>query len=74
MQTITINNKAYNLDALNEAAKQQLNNIQVVDAELAKLQQQIAIYQTARNTYVQALVAEVETVQPAKKRTTKTKA
>lgn len=57
--TITINDQAYNLADLSEQAHVQLANIQVVDAELTKLQQQIAIYQTARNAYVQALVAEV---------------
>jgi hypothetical protein len=76
MQTITINNKDYPLDQLSENAKDQLASIQAVDAELAKLQQQLAIYQTARNAYVQALVSAVET-KPAtvkKPRATKAKA
>ncbi len=66
MNTITINNQTYPLDSLSEAAQQQLANIQTVDAELTKLQQQIAIYQTARNAYVQALVSEVEQNKPQK--------
>ncbi len=78
MNTITINNQTYPLDSLSEAAQQQLANIQTVDAELTKLQQQIAIYQTARNAYVQALVLAVEGETPAKAakkpRSTKAKA
>lgn len=75
MTTITINNKDYNLADLSPAAQQQLANIKVVDAELQKLQQQTAIYQTARQTYVQALVNEVEAKPVAKKpRATKAKA
>lgn len=66
MKTITINNQTYPLDSLSEVAQQQLANIQTVDAELTKLQQQIAIYQTARNAYVQALVSEVEQNKPQK--------
>jgi BMFP domain-containing protein YqiC len=73
METITINNKAYNLVDLSDTAKQQLTNIQVVDAELAKLQQQAAIYQTARHAYLQALVNEVEAKPAPKKRAVKAK-
>lgn len=75
MSTIFINNKEFNLSNLSDAAKQQLTNIQAVDAELGKLQQQMAIYQTARNAYVQALVSEVESEPKAavKKTTRKVK-
>jgi hypothetical protein len=59
-QYITINGTAYASENLNEAAKIQAMNVQVVDAELARLQQQIAIAQTARNTYVSALIESVK--------------
>lgn len=58
--TITINGVNYALNELSEAAKAQVANIQVVDAELAKLQQQVAIFQTARQAYIQALVSSIE--------------
>jgi len=61
MSTITINEKTYPVADLNDAARQQVANIQFVDAELARLQQQQAVLQTARNAYVAALVAAVET-------------
>ncbi len=59
-QSITINGNAYAVSELSDAAKAQVANIQLVDAELAKLQQQVAIFQTARQAYIQALVASVE--------------
>lgn len=59
-QYININGTSYASEKLSEAAKQQAINIQVVDAELARLQQQIAIAQTARNTYASALLESVK--------------
>lgn len=60
VSTITINNQEYALADLSAEAQQQVANIQAVDTELAKLQQQLAIYQTARVAYVQALINAVE--------------
>lgn len=54
-QTITIDGKDYALEDLSEAAKGQLTNLRVVDQEIARLQQQQAIAQTARNAYANAL-------------------
>jgi len=59
-QYITINGTSYASEKLSDVAKQQAANIQVVDAELARLQQQTAIAQTARNAYVSALVEAVK--------------
>ena len=59
-QYITINGTSYAAENLSEAAKTQAANVQVVDAELARLQQQVAIAQTARNTYVAALIDAVK--------------
>ena len=59
-QYVTINGTSYASANLSDAAKAQAANIQVVDAELARLQQQIAIVQTARNTYVNALIEAVK--------------
>jgi iron-sulfur cluster repair protein YtfE (RIC family) len=59
-QYITINGTSYASENLTDAAKMQAVNVQVVDAELSRLQQQIAIAQTARNTYVAALIDAVK--------------
>ena len=55
MTTIAINITEYDLDRLSNEAKAQLNSIQFVDAELARLQAQAAALQTARNAYARAL-------------------
>jgi len=55
MSTIKIDDKDYDLDSLNEAAKQQLANLNVVDQEIARLNVQLGIAHTARNSYAMAL-------------------
>lgn len=62
MPTITIDNIDYELDSLSEEAKAQLQSIQFVDQELARLQARMAAMQTARNAYVGALKAALPTV------------
>jgi len=57
MSTITIDNQAYDLDTLSDDAKAQLTSMQFVDAELARLQAQTAVLQTARMAYSKALQA-----------------
>jgi hypothetical protein len=54
-QTVTIDDKDYNLDKLSEEAKNQLVSLQYVDQELQKLNVQAAVLQTARMAYAQAL-------------------
>ena len=56
---ITIDGKEYDPDQLSEAAKSQLTNVRVTDQEIARLQQQLAIAQTARQTYARALQGEL---------------
>jgi hypothetical protein len=55
MTTIKIDNKDYELDSLSQEAKSQLSALQFCDQELAKLQVQAAVYQTARIAYAKAL-------------------
>lgn len=55
MPLITIDEKEYELDLLSTAAKQQLLSIQFIDAELQRLNAQIAVCQTARMVYSRAL-------------------
>ena len=57
MPTITIDNKPYDLDQLSTEAKAQLQSLQFVDAELARLQAKTAAMQTARIAYAKALQA-----------------
>ncbi len=52
---ITIDSQEYDSDALTDDAKAQLGSLQFVDAELARLQAQMAVYQTARMGYAKAL-------------------
>lgn len=59
---ITLNGTRYATAKLSEPAKVQIANIKVVDAEIARLNQQLAIAQTARNAYSNALIAELKGV------------
>ena len=54
---IKINDVDYQLDDLSDDAKGQLQGIQVADAEIKRLNMQLALAQTARNAYMQALQA-----------------
>lgn len=55
MPTIKIDNIEYDLDAISDEAKAQLQMLQVTDAEIARLNSLLAIAQTARNAYARAL-------------------
>jgi len=57
MPTITIDNKNYDLDSLSDEAKQQLQMLQITEAEIGRLNAQLAIAQTARIAYANALKA-----------------
>lgn len=58
-QTITIDGTEYTLADLSENARNQVTNLRVTDQEIARLQQQLAIYQTARTAYARALGEEL---------------
>lgn len=55
MPIIKIDNKDYELETLPQAAKDQLQSLQFVDAELTRLQAQASVLQTARVAYGKAL-------------------
>ena len=57
MSSITIDGTDYALDSLTDEAKSQLNNLQIADQEIARLNMQLALAQTARNAYASALNA-----------------
>lgn len=55
MSNITIDGKEFALENLSDEAKNQLMSLQVCDQKLQSLQQELAIMQTARNAYANAL-------------------
>jgi len=57
---INLNGTNYTTAKLSVEAQNQAQNIQVVDLEIARLQQQLAIAQTARNAYSGALMSAVK--------------
>ena len=57
MTIIKIDNQDYDLEILSDEAKSQLGNLQFVDAELQRLNAQVAVLQTARLAYANALKA-----------------
>ncbi|WP_252107302.1 MULTISPECIES: DUF6447 family protein [unclassified Halomonas] len=58
-QTVTIDGQEYNMADLSENARAQLVNLRVTDQEIQRLNQQLAIAQTARTAYANALKAEL---------------
>lgn len=59
MGTITIDNVTYEIELLSEPARQQLVHLQFADAEIQRLQMQLAMMQTARTGYMTALKAQL---------------
>ena len=60
MNQISIDGIQYDLDTLSDVAKQQLINLQVTDGEIARLQTQLSIANTARATYANVLKTELD--------------
>lgn len=57
--SVTIDNKDYPVDSLSEQARAQIVNLQAVEAEIARLQRQLAFAQTARSAYASVLKDEI---------------
>lgn len=55
MPNIKIDGKEYDTEKLSEDANAQLTSLQFVTGEITRLQSQLAVLQTARNAYSQAL-------------------
>ena len=64
MPKITIDDVDYNTEDLSDNGKAQLASLQFLEQQMAKLKNEIAVYQTARAAYAQALKAELDK-QPA---------
>lgn len=60
MTTITIDGKEYEFESLSDKAKGQLTSMQFIDGELARLQAQAAVLQTARIAYSKELQKELD--------------
>lgn len=60
MPKITVDDIEYNSEDLTDNGKAQLASLQFLEVQVNKLQNEIAVYQTARNAYVAALKAELE--------------
>jgi len=63
--TIKIDGKEYAVSSLSDAAKSQVQNLRYTDQEIARLQAQLAIAQTARVSYAKALKSELDNTKPA---------
>lgn len=61
MPIITIDDKEYESDSLSAIVKEQLQSLQFVDNELNRLKSQMAVFQTARAAYANALRRELAT-------------
>ena len=59
VQTLDIDGKSYELDDLSDEAKAQIVNIQFVDNQLQQLQNELAVSDTARIGYTNALKREL---------------
>ncbi len=57
--TVTIDGKDYAIDTLSDGAKGQLISLQAVDRRIENLQEELAILQTARIAYGNALKQEL---------------
>ena len=60
MPKVTVDGIEYNTEDLSENGKAQLASLQFLEVQMKKLKGEIAVYQTARNSYVTALKAELE--------------
>ena len=61
MPKITVDGIEYNSEDLSDNGKAQLASLQFLEAQLTKLQGEIAVYQTA-NAYINALKAELDKI------------
>ena len=60
MPKITVDGTDYNTEDLSDNGKAQLASLQFLEVQMKKLNNELAVYQTARNSYIAALKAELE--------------
>ena len=59
MPKITVDSVEYNTEDLSDNGKAQLASLQFLEVQMNQLKSEIAVYQTARNSYVSALKLEL---------------
>jgi len=64
MSKITINDTEYDTENLSEDGKAKVASLQFLKIKMAKLRSEMAIYQTARNSYIESLKIELENQTP----------
>ena len=60
MPKITIDNIEYNTEDMSDNAKAQLASLQFLEVQMKKIKSEIAVYETAKNAYIQSLKAELD--------------
>ncbi len=60
MPKIEVDGIEYNTEDLTDNGKAQLASLQFLEAQMTKLTNEIAVYQTAKNGYIAALKEELE--------------
>lgn len=60
MPKIKVEGIEYNTEDLSDNGKAQLASLQFLEVQMRKLQNEIAVFQTAKATYLQALKNELE--------------
>lgn len=60
MPKINVDGIEYNTEDLTENGKAQLASLQFLEVQMNKIKSEIAVYQTAKNAYIQALKEELE--------------
>ena len=60
MPKITVDDVEYNTEDLSDNGKAQVESLQFLEVQMKKLRSEIAVYQTARNTYSSAIKASLE--------------
>ena len=59
MAKVTIEGKEYDTETLSEEARENILNIRACDSKLADMRRELAMIQTARNTYAAALAGQL---------------
>lgn len=60
MPKITVDGVEYNSEDLSDNGKAQLASLQFLEVQMTKLQNEIAVFQTAKAAYIAALKSELE--------------
>ena len=60
LKKINLDGVEYNAEKLSDNGKAQAASLQFLEAQMSKIQSEISVYQTARNSYATALKAELE--------------